>query len=93
MNTIAQVREANRGAGFHFFDRDTMLFFDSRVLRGLYGGRFFVTSEKGPDGVRAYTVREASEDGRIDTVGEFQGWPTAERARWEIRAILSEVTV
>lgn len=40
------VEEANRRAGQHFFSPDTMRFFKSRVHSALYGGRFFVTSEK-----------------------------------------------
>lgn len=78
--TIRQVRGANRAAGHHFFDRDTMAFFGSNVESPVYGGRFFVTSEQDPagtawDGERRWTVREAKADGSIDTAsffGEFR---------------------
>jgi hypothetical protein len=78
--TIKQIEEANRAAGQHFFAPDTMRFFNSRVLSGVYGGRYFVTSEKGPDGVRAYTVRECLENGHVETVGEFQEYATPRAA-------------
>ena len=47
--TMADIRYANRSKGFHFFDRATMRFFDSRVVSAPYhgtGGCFFITSEQ-----------------------------------------------
>lgn len=81
-NTISDVIDHNRATGHHFFDADTMRFFNSRVETGLMRGRFFVTSEKGPDGIRAYTVRRARDDGSVETVGEggFQGYETLDDA-------------
>lgn len=72
----------------HFFDRDTMRFFGSRLTdnyRRLNDTEaLFITTEKGPSGIRRATVRRAKlvtfvreSDGRecekitIDTVGEF----------------------
>lgn len=49
-----------------------MRFFRSRVGGTLFGGRYFVTSRQGPDGVRAYTVRAVMDDGCIETMGSFQ---------------------
>jgi hypothetical protein len=62
---IQEIENANRRAGLHFFDSDTLKFFSSRVDYMVYsgaGGIFFVTSEKfrssrGSE-PRAYTVRE-----------------------------------
>jgi hypothetical protein len=67
------IERANYYAGQHFFERDTMRFFSSRVLDGVYGGRYFVTSERRgfDDYRRAYTIRVARDDGSIETVGEF----------------------
>jgi len=88
-----QVKAASKAAGSHWFEPSTMRFFKSRVLSVVYGGRFFVTSEQGPNGVRAYSVREASEDGSsISTVGEFQGWATAPQAKREAKRLSSLVT-
>lgn len=90
--TISDVRRANREAGQHFFDRDTMRFFGSRVVSGLYAGRFFVTSEKGPyDTARTYTVREAEPDGGIETCGDFQEYRHIEDAREAARNLAREV--
>ena len=85
--TIAQVKANNTTCGQHFFDRGTMRFFNSRVVGTLMPGKRFVTSEKGPDGVRRYTVRRAVQDGcKIETVGEFQGYRSVEAARRAARS-------
>jgi len=69
--SLDQIKRANAAAGYHFFDADTLRFFKSRVSATLYGGRYFVTSERGPSDVRAYTVRRAEDDGSIQTVEPF----------------------
>ena len=79
--SIADIKTANRAKGHHWFDNDTLGFFKSRVGESVYGGRFFVSSEKGPNMQRRYTVREASKDGSISTVGEFQQYATLAQAR------------
>ncbi len=91
--TIADVRRANKAAGHHFFERDTMRFFASIVERGLYGGRFFVTSERGPvaKDTRRYTVREVSQDGKVSTRGAFQAHRFIEDARAACRKLAREV--
>lgn len=67
--TLAEIKAANKSIGHYFFSRDTMRFHDSRILPGLYGGRFFVTSERHPviEGARAYSVRMANRDGSISS--------------------------
>jgi len=80
-HNMAEVMQANREAGDHWFDEDTMSFFLSRIESGslLESGKYFVTSERCPWGdsrgerhSRRYTVREARDNGTIGTVGEFQ---------------------
>lgn len=70
---MMDVERANRAAGKHWFDADTRRFFGSRIGDNLYGGRFFVSSErKGFDtSARAYSVRVALDDGEIADAGEF----------------------
>ena len=75
-NSIDEIRSANRNAGRHFFDESTLRFFYSRIHDGVYEGRYFITSEKGPTNVRYYTVRRANEDATITTMGEFQNYGT-----------------
>lgn len=83
-DTIDDVISLNRSTGHHFFDPDTMRFFNSRIETELMRGRFFVTSEQGPHMARAYTVRVAGDDGDIGSVGEgFMGYGTlAEATDW-----------
>jgi hypothetical protein len=71
--TVAEIRSANKALGHHFFDKDTMEFFRSAVYNDVYGGRYFITSEQfvASDGEafpREYTIREAHDDGSIETV-------------------------
>jgi hypothetical protein len=76
------VELANRQAGQHFFDADTLRFFRSRIGTELYGGRYFVTSEQfNGDAKRLYTVREVMDGAKIKTIGEFQQYSTGAAAR------------
>lgn len=68
---MAEVRRANADIGNHWFDADTLRYFRSRVSDHLYGGRYFVSSERGPGMPRFYSVRRVNDDGSIDTVGSF----------------------
>jgi len=81
--TIEQIKDANQAAGYKFFEPDTLRFFDSRVSSEVYGGRYFITSEKSgfSSTIRAYTVRRANDDGTITTVSGFLQFPTAAKAR------------
>lgn len=82
--TLRSIREANEAAGFHFFKPSTMRFFSSRVLRGVYGGKYFVTSERDTyrdSNPRLYSVRSIREDGSIETHGGFQAFDSARKAR------------
>jgi hypothetical protein len=72
VTSVADIQAIADRAGSHFFDRDTMRFFSSRVLEGVYpalsngenrwesreGAKFaFVTSESNEWEGRKYTVR------------------------------------
>lgn len=76
--TIEHMKVKVKHSGSHFFDRDTLRFFSSRVLETLYGtkGRVFVTSERRDDNEpRYFTVRIVERDGDdrlyVTTVGPF----------------------
>jgi len=64
--TLAEIRAANKAAGFYFFEPATLRFFDSRILRAVYqgpGGVYFITSEQfhgsgGYTAPRKHTVRK-----------------------------------
>jgi hypothetical protein len=70
--SIDDIKAANKAAGQHWFSKSTLAFFSSRIGGTVYGGKFFVTSERGPDNVRRYTVRVARPDGQVETTGTFQ---------------------
>lgn len=95
--TIAEVKEKNREAGQHFFEKDTMRFFDSRIESKVYQGTYFVTSEQfhglAGDGERLFTIREFDyETGKVDTAGNtrFQEFTSLEVARERIRELITE---
>ena len=72
---LQQVKRQHKALGGHFFDREAMHFFGSRVESPLIGGKWFVTSEQFMDDPRRFTVREVVDLGdriAIETVGEFQ---------------------
>lgn len=79
--TIDQIKASNTANGRHFFSRDTLRFFRSRVSEKTHrradGRVYFVTSESGPfgRGPRAYTVRYTDDGGvSIETEGAFQAY-------------------
>lgn len=79
--TMDDVIMANRKAGQHWFDEDTLRFFQSRFGK-LYGDRYFISSEKSPNNPRRWSVRKVDwKTGDIGTVGEFQQFPTEASAK------------
>lgn len=81
--TLADVRVANKAAGFNWFSRDTMRFWSCRIHGGLRKGRFFITSEENFDrSKRVFSIREAMPDGRIHTprAGRFATLAEAKEA-------------
>jgi hypothetical protein len=78
-NTLEDAIAANEAAGMFFFTPDTMSFFDSKV-EGFYpspDGAYFTTSEQFDDqSPRLWTVRHITDNGKTDTIGEFQEYTT-----------------
>lgn len=90
--TIEEIKRRNARAGFHFFDRDTMRFFRSRIAPGvLHAGNqnvynIFITSEQySSTAPRLYTVRHLTDDGDIVNLSEFQAFHSLESARAAVR--------
>lgn len=78
---MKQVMKANKDIGHHWFSKDTMRFFNSRVESELIEGKYFITSEDNFNrDARLYSVRIVNKDGTIDTVGEFLGYKTKQAA-------------
>ena len=80
------VAAARASKTTHWFDRDSMRFFGSRLGRTVYGpgGRVFTTSETNPSGVTRYSVRVLQVDAgnryTVDTVGAFGALTTSPQA-------------
>lgn len=87
-NNITEVKKANKVKGRHFFDKDALAFFGSKVFPELYtvaGRQFFITVEDNFNRTQKfYTIREAMPDGDIETVGEFLGYESKEQAIFNI---------
>lgn len=91
LTTLEQAKEQNKRAGFHFFSKDTLAFFSSRIssdARAVDGGLLFVTSEQfvpfnGPAEPRKYTLRFIRNDGSVGQLKgtEFQEYATLHDAK------------
>ena len=81
--TLAEAIEKYNETGGHFFDKETMRFFGSRIESKLYKNRCFITSENNMDGTeRFYNVRRFRDDYRsIETIGEFNTIKTKTEAQ------------
>ena len=86
VSILFQLKRIAKDNGSHFFDKDSMRFFQSRIHDVVYGGCVFVTSEKmrpsrwTPNPQRLYTVRYMDNKGNAHTIGEFQGFDTRSKA-------------
>jgi len=91
--TVDEIKRNTEYMGVsYFFTSDALRFFRSRVLDGVIGGQYFITSEKfvgsrGDEGPRLYTIRKATLDGKVETPdlpdgsNGFQAYRTANAAR------------
>lgn len=88
--TIADVKQANKDAGYYFFSRDTMRFFGTRIESALYKNNTFITSDYTgfERNNRAYSVRVFHpETGIVNTAkfpdgqSTFNKFSTIESAR------------
>lgn len=90
---MSEIKRRNRSAGQHWFDRDTLAFFNGIVYpntrtvkdeNGLNVGTLFVSSERCAwvdNAPRLYSVRMYRHDThKIDTIGVFQGYLTLNKA-------------
>jgi len=96
MMTFANMDEVRQAVPI-WFSSGTMQFFKSRVGAELYGGRYFVSSERPPGGTRRYSVREVTDttldptiarSAHIQTIGVFGGYETASQAEAKIKRLL-----
>lgn len=94
--SIEQIKATNRRNGGFWFSPDTLRFFNCRVAPTVHqlseaDGALFVTSEQRESYTpRLYTVRRATPDGKIDTVGEFMSFTTASKAQRAARLVTAD---
>ena len=71
--TIADVKQANKDAGYYFFSRDTMRFFGTRIESALYKNNTFITSDYTgfERNNRAYSVRVFHPESGIVNTAKF----------------------
>ncbi len=86
-DNLNAVMRANDEVGHHWFDDDTIQFFKTKLETNLIDGRYFITSERGPYGPRAFSVRMADEDAHIQTVGDFMAYETLEDAKTALEGV------
>lgn len=86
VHSISEVKEKAKSCGSHFFDKDTMRFFNSRIVGNVINHSkdpriaYFVTSEKRDDEPRLYTVRKQI-GCRIESASKFQEFGSAAAAK------------
>ena len=93
---IEQVKEANKIINHYFFSKSTMQFFKSKISSGIIhknNKMYFISSEQMQysDGFREdrkYTIRIVSENGEVNTIGEFQQFKSLHKARTYINNYL-----
>lgn len=87
---IADAIALYNNNGGHFFDADTMKFFNSRIHDNLYNNYWFITSEKDDftSAPRRYTIRVFS--GTYDRIASinFNKYPTLNDAKKDLKAFL-----
>ena len=86
-DNLNAVMRANDEAGRHWFKDDTIQFFKTKLETNLIDGRYFITSERGPHGPRAFSVRMADEDAHIQTVGDFMAYETLKDAETALEGV------
>ncbi len=84
--SIEDIKRHSENTGNRFFEAGATRFFASRYCPTIHPGGVFVTSEKGPNGVRAYTLRQIMQDGSILSISAFQQYSTSKAAHTAAKA-------
>ena len=87
------MNEVERQAKGHWFSNSTMNFFNSKTYEPAYKIDeifYFISSERHNAEKRFYSIRKMSE-GRIGTIGEFQGYSSLNAATKSLKALVDEL--
>ena len=90
--TLIEFKEFNKEQGYHYFEPDTMRFFDSKIEQW-DSTDYFVTSEKtGFESTnRKYSIRKANfETGNVKTIGTFFQYDTIDEAELELDELVNK---
>ena len=89
-NIIQIISEAEK-AGSHFFSKATVGWFSSRIHSEIYGGCYFITSERDcyrNSNPRFYTIRKYEGGLGIETVGKFCQYSTKAQAVSAVKKLI-----
>ena len=91
--TIEQMQALNERKGGHWFSKDTMRYFGTRILYGTNVRNHLITKENNHDNTeRRYTIRKFdTETYNVETVGEFLEYPTRGQAVSALERIIAEL--
>lgn len=80
--TMRDVKRHNKAIGYHFFDKETLEFWGSKIETELFNNHTFITSEDNFDRTkRLYTIRHYDKtNGKVKTIGEFQQFKNLDEA-------------
>lgn len=94
---MQEVKKANEKLGQHFFNKETLQFFGSRILPKIYNAnnrQFFITIEDNFDrSAKYYSIREVLPDGDIETLGKFLQFESLEDAVFALGQFVNEVNI
>jgi len=89
---VNEIKDKSEKLAKYFFNQDTMSFFKSRISEltwQIEKSIYFITSEKNRyEDPRLFTIRESTEKGDINTIGDFQQYSSLYQARQGIKIIL-----
>lgn len=96
-SSVPQMKVAVSNSGSHWFDKDTMSFFNSKIETGILQKRFFITSERmETTEPKKYTIRyfvrdyEGVPSLECFCVGEFQQFDSVADAKKYLKAYLAQ---
>jgi len=82
--SLSQFRQFNYQQGNHWFDRDTMKMFGTRLIGDMLGGCVFITSDHDYKRDRKYSIRLAMASGSVYSYA-FAHYDTLRDARKEVK--------
>ena len=66
--TVTEIKEANKEAGYHFFDRKTMKFFKSKIESKVIQGKYLIISNMYDEKTKKYMITEALDTGKVNYI-------------------------